>query len=110
MNTWSQVLARIEQVVERSDYENWLARTRFVSQKGDPLDVAVPSQRFVDEIRERFGTQIRGFLNEISRERIQVHFVIDTSVLYDDLPVPIAPPKDELPSALFSPRYRFDTF
>jgi chromosomal replication initiator protein len=110
MNTWNQVLARIEQVVEQSDYENWLAQTRFLSQKGDTLDIAVPSQRFADEIRERFGIQIRGFLNEISRERIQVHFVVDNSVIYDDLPVPIAPPKDELPTATFSPRYRFETF
>ena len=110
MNTWNQVLARIEQVVEKSDYENWLAQTRFLSQKGDTLDIAVPSQRFVDEIRERFGAQIRGLLNEISRERIQVHFVVDSSVALDDLPVPIAPPKDEVPSAVFSPRYRFDSF
>jgi len=110
MNTWSQVLARIEQVVEKSDYENWLAQTRFVGQKGDTLDIAVPSQRYVDEIRERFGAQIRGFLNEISRERVQVHFVVDTSISHDDLPIAIAPPKDEVPSAVFSPRYRFDSF
>src|SRR6185436_10436196 len=109
MNTWSQVLARIEQVVERSDYENWLARTRFVSQKGDTLDVAVPSQRFVDEIRERFGSQIRGLLNELSPERLQIHFVID-GISNDDLPMAIVPTKDELPSATFNPRYRFDTF
>jgi chromosomal replication initiator protein len=109
MNTWSQVLARIEQVVDRSDYENWLARTRFVSQKGDTLDIAVPSQRYVDEIRERFGSQIRGLLNEISLERLQVHFLVDDQ-LHDDLPLAIAPPKDELPAATFNPRYRFDSF
>ena len=109
MNTWSQVLARIEQVVDRSDYENWLARTRFVSQKGDTLDVAVPSQRFVDEIRERFGSQIRGLLNELSPERLQIHFVID-GISNDDLPMAIVPTKDELPTATFNPRYRFDSF
>ena len=109
MNTWSQVLARIEQVVDRSDYENWLAQTRFLGQKGDTLDVAVPSQRFVEEIRERFGSQIRGLLNEVSPERLQVHFVID-SAIRDELPVAIAPPKDELPAAIFNPRYRFDSF
>ena len=109
MNTWSQVLARIEQAVDRSEYDNWLARTRFVAQKGDTLDIAVPSQRFVDEIRERFGARIRGVLNEISRERLQVHFVIDAAG-GDDLPFAIAPPKDERPSAVFNPRYRFESF
>src|SRR5688500_5939147 len=110
MNTWSQVLSRIEQVVDRTEYDSWLAPTRFLSQKGDTLDVGVPSQRYVDEIRERFGAQIRGLLNEISPERVQVHFVVDTSRSADDLPVPIAPPPAELPQAVFSQRYRFDTF
>jgi chromosomal replication initiator protein len=109
MNTWSVVLSRIEQVVDRTEYETWLAPTQFIGQKGDTLDVAVPSQRYVDEIRERFGAQIRGFLNEVSPERVQVHFVIDTA-RRDDLSVPIVPPKDELPNAVFSPRYRFDSF
>ena len=110
MNTWSQVLSRIEQVVDRTEYDSWLAPTRFLSQKGDTLDVGVPSQRYVDEIRERFGAQIRGLLNEISPERVQVHFVVDASRSADDLPVPIAPPPADLPQAVFSQRYRFDTF
>lgn len=109
MSTWSQVLARIEQVVDRTEYDTWLAPTRFVSQKGDTLDVAVPSQRYVDEIRERFGAQIRGFLNELTPERVQIHFVIDGNV-GDDLGMQIVPQKEEVPNAIFNPRYRFETF
>ena len=109
MSTWSQVLARIEQVVDRTEYVTWLAPTRFAGQKGDTIDVAVPSQRYVDEIRERFGAQIRGVLNEISPERLQIHFVVDNSVA-DDLVPQIAPPREDLPSAVFNPRYTFDTF
>ena len=108
MNTWSQVLSRIEQNVDRTEYDSWLAPTRFLAQKGDTLDVGVPSQRYVDEIRERFGAQIRGVLNEISPERVQVHFVVDSAT--DDLAIPIAPPPADLPNAVFSPKYRFDTF
>ncbi len=110
MNTWNQVLARIEQVVDRSEYDNWLAQTRFMGQKGDTLDIAVPSQRYIDEIRERFGAQIRTVLNEITPDRTQVHFIIDSTRAGDDLSVPISPPKDELPNAVFSQRYRFETF
>jgi chromosomal replication initiator protein len=109
MSTWSQVLARIEQVVDRTEYATWLAPTRFAGQKGDTIDVAVPSQRYVDEIRERFGAQIRGFLNEISPERVQIHFVVDSSA--DDLGLQLAPvAKEEIPAAVFNPRYRFETF
>ncbi|HEX8255964.1 MAG TPA: chromosomal replication initiator protein DnaA [Thermoanaerobaculia bacterium] len=111
MSIWSQVLARIEQVVDRTEYDTWLAPTRFSGHKGDTLDIAVPSQRYVDEIRERFGSQIRGFLNEVSAEKVQINFVIDSSITRNVEPGPqIAPPKDELPAATFNPRYRFESF
>src|SRR5215213_5346338 len=109
MSTWSQVLSRIEQVVDRTDYDTWLAPTRFVGQKGDTLDVAVPSQRYVDEIRERFGARIRAVLNEITPERVQVHFVVDGNVR-DDLGMQMPTPKEEVPAAVFNPRYRFESF
>ncbi|HEY0159289.1 MAG TPA: chromosomal replication initiator protein DnaA [Thermoanaerobaculia bacterium] len=111
MSTWSQVLARIEQVVDRSEYDTWLAPTRFAGHKGETIDIAVPSQRYVDEIRERFGAQIRGFLNEVSPERVQINFVIDSSITPAVEPsTPAAPPTNELPAATFNPRYRFESF
>jgi chromosomal replication initiator protein len=110
MSTWSQVLSRIEQVVDRTEYETWLAPTRFAGQKGDTLDIVVPSQRYVDEIRERFGSQIRGFLNEVSPERIQISFVIDPNGGPEPTIPTAAPIKDELPAATFTRRYRFDSF
>jgi chromosomal replication initiator protein len=111
MSTWSQVLARIEQVVDRSEYDTWLAPTKFVGHKGDTLDIAVPSQRYVDEIRERFGAQIRAYLNEVSAERVAINFLIDNSISATvESTAPIAPPKDDLPAAVFNPRYKFESF
>ena len=104
MSTWSQVLSRIEQVVDRTEYDTWLAPTRFVAQKNETLDIAVPSQRYVDEIRERFGAQIRAMLNEVSPERVQINFVIDPTGAPEPLLPQIAPPKDELPAATFTRR------
>ncbi|MDQ3281685.1 MAG: chromosomal replication initiator protein DnaA [Acidobacteriota bacterium] len=109
MSTWSQVLARIEQVVDRTEYDTWLAPARFISQKGDQLDIAVPSQRYVDEIRERFGAQLRAYLNELTLEPVNVNFVVDGKGGADPSP-PIAPPTSEIPAATFNPRYRFESF
>ncbi|HEX3580329.1 MAG TPA: chromosomal replication initiator protein DnaA [Thermoanaerobaculia bacterium] len=110
MNVWKQVLTRVEQVVDRSDYDAWFAGTRFVSQKGDTLDVAVPSQRHVDEIRERYGRQVRSALNEISPEGIQIHFIVEGGNGLDNFAIPGAPPREEPPAAVFNPRYRFEAF
>ena len=110
MNLWKQVLARLEQVIDRTDYESWFAPTRFLAQKGDTVDVSVPSQRYADQIRERFGAQIRALIDEHS-PGLQIHFVVDSAGVIDDLPITSAPPpREELPVAVFNPRYRFSTF
>jgi chromosomal replication initiator protein len=110
MNVWKQVLSRLEQTIDRTDYENWFASTRFVAQKGDELEIAVPSQRRVDEIRERYGTQIRAVLSDISPDRIQVHFVVESGSGGDSSMTSPAVHRDEPPAAIFNPRYRFETF
>jgi chromosomal replication initiator protein len=109
MNVWKQVLARLEQTIDRADYVTWFSPTRFAGQKGETVDVSVPSQRFIDEIRERYGQQIRNILTEISPERIQVHFQIDPEAAAEEAQA-AAPPRDDLPQAVFNPRYRFETF
>jgi chromosomal replication initiator protein len=107
MNVWKQVLSRVEQLVERTEYESWFAPTRFVSQKGDTLEVSVPSQRFLEEIRERYGAQIRSLLSELSPERVHISFVIDPQ---GEQSAAATPSREELPAAIFNPRYRFNTF
>jgi chromosomal replication initiator protein len=110
MNLWKQVLDRLEQTVDRTEYENWFASTRFLAQRGDTIDVSVPSQRYVEEIRERFGPRIRSILDDISLDRLNLHLVADAS---DSPTVPLdlppTPPVD-LPQSIFNPRYRFETF
>ncbi len=98
-------------MIDRTEYINWFAPTRFLAQKGDTIDIGVPSDRFVDEIRERYGQQIRSILTDISPERLQVHFVIESGSGLDELPLsPVSPPRDDLPTSVFNPRYRFSTF
>jgi len=83
MNLWKQVLDRLEQNVERSDYESWLAPTRFLAHQGDTIEVSVPSQRFVSEIRQNYAQQIRNILDELSTDHLNLHLVADTEVVVD---------------------------
>src|SRR5687767_13748023 len=110
MNIWKQILTRVEQNTDRNEYVNWFAPTRFVSQRGEVLEISVPSQRFVDEIRERYGRQIRTILSELAADRLEVQFVVDPTIAIDDVSVPVVPPHDDLPAPIFNPRYRFETF
>jgi len=109
MNVWNQLLTRIEQTIDRTDYEMWFAPTRFLARRGDTIDVGIPTQKHVDAVRDRFGSHVRELLNELSPERVQVHFVVENAT--DDLPaLAVQPPRDELPSSIFNPRYSFSTF
>ncbi len=110
MNVWNQLLARIEQTIDRTDYETWFAPTRFLARRGDTIDVGIPTQKHVDAVRDRFGSHVRELLNELSSpERVQVHFVVEAAD--DDLPMlAVQSPRDELPPSIFNPRYVFSTF
>ena len=111
MNLWKQVLDRLEQTVDRTEYENWFAGTRFLSQRGDTIDVSVPNQRHVEEIRERYGPRIRSILDDISDDRLNLHLVADASEMGMGITTAEAPPAPvELPLATFNPRYRFESF
>lgn len=110
MNIWLEVLDRLEQVVDRTEYETWFAPTRFLAQKGDTIDVGVPSQRFIDEVRQRYGAQLRSILDDVSFERLNLHFVADATAGSSFPPLPAAPPPPEFSAPIFNPRYRFEAF
>jgi chromosomal replication initiator protein len=109
MNIWKQVLDRLEQDIDRTEYVTWFAPTRFLAQKGDTLDVSVPSQRFVDAIRERYGPQLRSILGEVATDRLTLHFIPDAGTAADLSIVP-TPSATEIPTSIFNPRYRFTSF
>jgi chromosomal replication initiator protein len=110
MNLWKQVLDRLEQTIDRTQFETWFAPTRFLAQKGDTIDVSVPSQRFVSEIRQNYAQQIRSILDEMSTDHLNLHLVADTEGT-SEMNIPLGPPPSaELPLSIFNPRYRFETF
>ena len=110
MNLWKQVLERLEKTIDTTQYETWFAPTRFLAQKGDTIDVSVPSQRFVSEIRQNYAQQIRNILDELSTDHLNLHLVADTEVGADpNLPLG-PPPSVDLPASIFNPGYRFETF
>jgi chromosomal replication initiator protein len=109
MNIWKQVLDRLEQNIERTDYVTWFAPTRFLAQRGETVDVSVPTHRFIETIRDRYGSQIRSILDELSNDRLNLQFIPDSEVPIEAVSAPPAPTAD-LPTSVFNPRYRFTTF
>ena len=110
MNLWNRVLRRLEESLERSEYETWFEPTSFLGENGDAIDVRVPDTRFVDELSERYSHRIRSLLSELSGERKRVHFVPDSPEPLGRASHPAAPAQPDFPIPNFNPRYRFNTF
>src|SRR5260370_14463862 len=111
MNIWKQLLEWLEQAIDRAEAVTWFAPPRFLAQKGDTLDVSVPSQRFVDAIRERYGQQLRSILGEVATDRLNLHFIPDAGTALDLSAVPMATATEvPIPTSIFNPRYRFTSF
>src|SRR6267378_5936479 len=111
MNLWKQVLDRLEQTIDPTQYETWFVPTRFLAQKGDTIDVSVSSQRFVSEIRQNYAQQIRAIFDELSTDHLNLHLVADTETGGDAiLPLSGPPAAVDLPTSIFNPGYRFETF
>jgi chromosomal replication initiator protein len=110
MNLWNQVLLRLEQVVDRSEYDTWFAPTTFLDTKGDTIEVRVPDDRFVDRISDKYSHHIRSILSDLDANRTKVHFVADARFMMSGSIAPSPPAAADLPSSIFNPRYRFTTF
>jgi chromosomal replication initiator protein len=111
MNLWNQVLSRLESRIDPSEFKTWFAPTTLLADKGGTIDVRVPDDRYVDEISSRFSREIRQILSELNSERTKVHFVSDAAgrapAVERREP---APPPPDIPTSIFNPRYRFNTF
>lgn len=112
MNLWQQVLERLEQTIEPAQFQSWFAPTRFLAQKGDTIDVSVPSQRYVEHIRQQYAPQLRAILDELSTDRINLHLVADAEGANEPAAAPAVPPpvSTDPPPSVFNPRYKFDSF
>lgn len=69
---WGQILAEIP---PGDDVTQWLEPSAFAGETDGVIRVAVPSQRAVDEIRERFGAVLRSAMDGI-RDGLKIHFVV----------------------------------
>jgi len=110
MNLWNQVLEKLENSIDRTEFQTWFAPTRFLAEKNESIDVRVPDSRFVDEISERYSRHIRSILIELSAERKKIHFVADSGALPTSTPPAVAQAPKDFPVSIFNPRYTFGTF
>jgi chromosomal replication initiator protein len=98
LDPWRQVLTRLEPRIGKEEYGLFLGRTSMLQDRDGTLEVAAPSQLAIDEIRERYGNEIRAIKSDLFPDGKEIIFSVAQ-----------AEPQ-RASKAGFVGRYRFDNF
>jgi len=129
MNTWDQILTRIETKVNRHSFHTWFKPTSFLADAGASISVRVPNPLFTNWLTKHYSVVISEALVEVRRPELAIVYVPDdeTPAPPSDLAEPLrvedpektevmAPPAAEdggvaaVATGGLTPRYTFDTF
>ncbi len=109
MNLWDDVLAKVEEKLNRHSFATWFRPTNFVLVHGTSLVVNVPSPQFKDWLTKNYQGVIAEALRDLGREEVQVVFECDAEPR--ELPDAHAAPRSEtVTSAALNPKYTFESF
>src|SRR4029078_5560456 len=119
MNLWDQILARIENKVNRHSFYTWFKPTSFIGEDGASVTVRCPNTLFKERLTKHFSGVLAESLAEVKRPLFVVNFVADSQT--DHVAIALGPEEAAVlqvsapavpltTNAGLNPRYTFDTF
>lgn len=103
MNLWDDVLARLEQKLNRHTFATWFRPTSFESLQGSALVVRVPSSQFKDWLTRNYQSIVSEALSDLGRGEVQVAFETEA-------PGETVLDKEGFGPSPLNPKYTFETF
>ena len=132
MNTWDEILTRIETKVNRHSFYTWFKPTSFIADAGASISVRVPNPLFTNWLTKHYSVVISEALVEVRRPDLSIVYVPDDETAYAPVdmsaaalsleesaraepvgsPAPAVEVADGPPATGggLIPRYTFDTF
>jgi chromosomal replication initiator protein len=110
VNLWDQVLAKIEEKLNRHSFATWFRPTNYVLLHGSTLVVNVPSPQFKEWLTKNYQGVIQEALQELARGDVQVVFECEAEAR--EIADTITPPsgREAASTAALNPKYTFDSF
>ncbi len=103
VNLWDDVLARLEQKLNRHTFATWFRPTSFESLQGSALVVRVPSSQFKDWLTRNYQSIVSEALSDLGRGEVQVAFETEA-------PGETVLDKEGFGPSPLNPKYTFETF
>src|SRR5579864_5474280 len=120
MNTWEEILARVETKVGRHAFYSWFRPTSFVTEDRSSITIRIPNPLFKDWLTKHYSGVLNEAMTEVNRPNLVLTFVSDSQP--DGAAVHMSADETAalesgtgasapLPGpAGLNPRYTFDTF
>jgi len=108
VNLWDQVLAKVEDKVNRHSFATWFRPTTYLWLQGGTLGVQVPNPQFKDWLAKNYLAVITEALRDLGREELQVTFqCVPGAAAATELS---SQEKDAPSPAALNPKYTFESF
>ena len=78
---WSEVLARIQQRIQRASYDTWFKNTKAVEIKDKILMVETSNEFQRDWLDNQYRKQVEELLYELTGETLEASFIIGEKVM-----------------------------
>jgi chromosomal replication initiator protein len=109
-NLWDEVLARVENKVNRHSFATWFRPTSFLSRDKDLLRIGVPNAQFRDWISKQYQGVLSEALAEVGQPDLHLAF----EEVAEEAPArPVAEPASagaERDASHLNPKYTFESF
>ena len=102
---WDQILARVEDKVNRHSFATWFRPTSYVSLEANCLRIGVPNAQFRDWLSKNYQGVLAEALTDVGHPSLEIHFeeLSDTSG-----PSPATPQETDV--GHLNPKYTFESF
>ncbi len=107
-NLWDEVLARVENKINRHSFATWFRPTSFLSLDGATLRIAVPNAQFREWLSKNYLGVLQEALGELGHAEVNVAF----EERPDEPSAPTAPavPSPDRDISHLNPKYTFESF
>lgn len=119
-NNWQEIKQHLSRILPEEAYNNWVARTEFLGEREDRLEVAVPDEHSKMWLERELAPAVEEARRAVGIADLAIHYVLAPSIPASTVPpipqhngAPAAPRESfHFPDAVaqLNPRFTFDTF
>lgn len=111
-NPWLQIMAALQEKIDKNSYETWFEPTSYIGQETNSLYIKVPNSYFKDWLSYHYSSTINSCSQELYGKVFNINFIFDedSSVFMRRSPQERKSKRGTLLNPNLNPNYTFENF